>query len=88
MHMHKIVNKHGEEAAREVRDVFEFDVQLDNGKPLKVNKNAGVEGEDFVIFTIDLKNERGKVYVGGFEQDHHEREEEKRIRPQKPSVVF
>ena len=40
-------------------------MQVDNEKPLKqVNKATDIVGVDYIDFTIDFKNDRGKIYMG------------------------
>ena len=64
MMFHKTIMDNGLVARKEVNDVYEFMVQLDNDKPLKIDKNTQEVWKDYIDFTIDLRNDRGKLYVG------------------------
>lgn len=55
-------------AVKEINDVYEFIVQLDNSKPLKIDKSSQQPFKDYIDFTIDLRNDRGKIYVGNYEE--------------------
>ena len=47
-----------------VNNVYEFVIQIDNERPLSIDKEVHVSNVDYVDFTIDLKNDRGTIYVG------------------------
>ena len=55
-------------AVKEINDVYEFIVQLDNSKSLKIDKSSQQPFKDYIDFTIDLRNDRGKIYVGNYEK--------------------
>ena len=66
MMFHKTIINNGMTAVQEVGDVYEFLVQLDNDKPLKIIKDQQEVFKDYIDFTIDLRNDRGKIYVGNY----------------------
>ena len=61
---HRTIMDNGVVALKEVNDVYEFVVQLDNDKPLRIDKAKQTVMKDYIDFTIDLRNDRGKIYVG------------------------
>ena len=67
MMFHKTIMDNGVVAVREINDVYEFNVQLDNSRPLKIDKSSQEVFVDYIDFTIDLRNDRGKLYVGNYE---------------------
>lgn len=67
MMFHKTIMDNGVVAVRDINDVYEFNVQLDNSRPLKIDKSSQEVFVDYIDFTIDLRNDRGKLYVGNYE---------------------
>lgn len=61
---HNIIIKNGKTAHEEVNDIFEFVVQLDNDRKLKIDRDNDIKNKDFLDFTIDLKDPRGHIFVG------------------------
>ena len=66
---HETIINNGLVAVKEVGDIYEFIVQLDNDKKLSINKATAEVWKDYIDFTIDLKHDRGKIYVGNY-KDH------------------
>lgn len=62
--IHTIIMNNGVDLVRSVNNVYEFVIQLDNDRPLNIDKNLHIQNEDYVDFTIDLKTDRGVIYVG------------------------
>lgn len=64
-HIHGEIYKSGTKLVGQINNVYEFRLQIDNDKPLKqVNKEKDVLNVDYIDFTIDFKNDRGKIYMG------------------------
>lgn len=64
-HIHGEITESGLKLVKDIGNVYEFRLQLDNDKPLKdVNKKTDIVLKDYVDFTIDFKNDRGKIYMG------------------------
>lgn len=88
---HNIILKHGQQATDDIQEVFEFVVQLDNKKKLSINREVDIVNKDYLDFTIDLKNDRGKIFVGSCEDA--KKRADQWIDPEhfsslKPSLVF
>ena len=63
---HETIMTNGVTAVQEIGDVYEFIVQMDNDKKIKVDKDKQEFMKDYIDFTIDLRNDRGKIYVGNY----------------------
>ena len=66
MMFHKTIMDNGVTAVSEINDVYEFIVQLDNERPLKIDRASQEVFKDYIDFTVDLRNGRGKIYVGNY----------------------
>ena len=75
-------------AVKEVNDVYEFIVQLDNDKKLKIDKNSMELWKDYIDFTIDLRNDRGKLYVGNYLEHVKDIGKEDMKNQYKPATTF
>lgn len=64
-HIHGEIYTSGTKLVPQINNVYEFRLQVDNEKPLKqVNKEVDKVNVDYIDFTIDFKNDRGKIYMG------------------------
>ena len=88
MMFHKTIINNGLAAVQEVGDVYEFLVQLDNDKPLKIIKEQQEVFKDYIDFTIDLRNDRGKIYVGNYIDHATEINKEAMSKQFKPVTTF
>ena len=62
--IHRIILNNGVDLVKKVKNAYGFVIQIDNDRPLGIDKNIHVSNVDYVEFTIDLKSDRGVIYVG------------------------
>ena len=86
-HIHGEIYDSGTKLVSQISNVYEFRLQVDNDKPLKaIDKSVDVVNVDFIDFTIDLKNDRGKIYLGC--PDDYYSTNDPIYNKKKPTVVF
>lgn len=86
-HIHSEIYESGTMLVSQISNVYEFRLQIDNDKPLKdINKAVDVLNVDYIDFTIDFKNDRGKIYMG-CPDDYYSRSDPI-YNKKKPTVIF
>ncbi len=56
--------KHGQDAVNEVNQIYQFEVQMNNSRKFHIDKSKDEINKDYFVFSLDLKNDNGLVYVG------------------------